>query len=408
MTKRALSSFCAAVLIAAYVRPAAAQALLQRCEKPIADATAVVDQVVACIEGLAKEKSVLARTNQPTEGAERMIPKLTPMPADVKSATAVEPLRSRLLAYYTYTAAVAGDSSRCEPLSLLNLQESCIDNVRQLGFFPALMGTAEQFSAVCRGNAPDAIAKSAEMRPEDVKTARQYEGTRRAQCCTLAWDTFKDPNACAKMVPNCIPSLSLCRAHYASFKGDPSLCASIQTDGKSGCRDAEDCRSKREQCQGQAAYSTAFKAKDISRCGTSNVCRVMMGEGKQVLAEMEPGLKAPAAQWFLKGEWTAKKRVNTNTVPNTVQKIAVTIPGFTCEYPVGTEANRKVPAAAINSAHSCLADIELALSKIDIETAKGIDAREEKLARLNLRVGTAFDSAVVKAPVGAAPAKRPK
>src|SRR6478672_5866306 len=105
MTRHAFTMLCAALLASLCAGSASAQALLQRCEKAITDATILVDQVGACSRALAKAKA-------------------TPLqvPEDIKKEARTEPLFSRLIEYYAYSAYAANDGRVCDPVELLGVE----------------------------------------------------------------------------------------------------------------------------------------------------------------------------------------------------------------------------------------------------------------------------------------------
>jgi hypothetical protein len=66
-------------------------------------------------------------------------------------------------------------------------------------------------------------------------------------------------------------------------------------------------------------------------------------------------------------------------------KFPTTIKGFTCEDPIGSGPNVRAIDAILDAAKTCLADAEDP-SRVDPAEAQAVDARAEKLARLNIRV----------------------
>jgi hypothetical protein len=65
--------------------------------------------------------------------------------------------------------------------------------------------------------------------------------------------------------------------------------------------------------------------------------------------------------------------------------------GFVCGEPLSSLENRKAATSAINAVHACLVSLELTLPRVSPATAADIDSREEKLARLKLRMNALFD-----------------
>lgn len=61
--------------------------------------------------------------------------------------------------------------------------------------------------------------------------------------------------------------------------------------------------------------------------------------------------------------------------------------------PLNSPANQQAASAVLASARTCYGDIEVALSKVDAALARELDAREEKLIRLELLLDKHFEGA---------------
>lgn len=385
----------AALLALSGSRPAGAQALLQRCDKAMAVAEASADQVGTCAVYLKNARSAPAP--------------LTEIPADIKKEAMTEPLLSRLIEYYSLSAYLAGDLGLCEPLDLIGgaYQTQACRRIAMKGpTGKELFGTNEEFTARCLQDARGGQKESAQQ----DKVSHADTPSRMAKLCPKIAESRFGPVDCSKWVPLLVPDAQNCRAFFALFNGDATACRGFKADGASGCSDAADCHQKRDGCLDLVAYGKAYRAKDIAQCGTSNFCRVLMGD-KDVPAKLAAKLTSPAGLWFMRGTWKTligqKGLPPAALTPVPAAPYAGALPpGFVCVDPLGTDANGKAAHAAVGTARLCLSDIELAISRLDLETARGLDAREEKLARLGMRLDASLGFAdAAKAPKP--PVKRP-
>ncbi len=400
MNGHVFSLLCASLLAALSVRPAAAQTLLQRCDKPAAEAEVAVQQVAACSAALVQANAALkAGAGKGAVAAGEIVRfevSTATLSPDLAKAATVEPLAGKLFAYYVYSAYMAGDASLCDPLLHIKDGPRCRMFMPQLVLSRAMMGTDAEFAAACR-------------------QSDEKESMKTAQCCEKMAAGRGQPNPCAKIVPLCAIDQGSCRAFFSSLAGDVGGCRKIPLEKKqSGVSDAlTDCRET-------AVFTKAYKAKNVALCGASDRCRVLMGAGKQVVQELNAELlKTPVGRWFVRREWakTTRQKIGGKFAPPppplpapktdpkpVAAQIATTLKGFVCEEPIGSVANRKLVTAALNAASTCLADIELAMARTDLATVRGIDAQQEKIARLSVRLNALLEGSGARKP----PEKRPK
>ena len=165
------------------------------------------------------------------------------------------------------------------------------------------------------------------------------------------------------------------------------------------------------QCEGEASFGTAFKAKDLALCRGSERCRVLMGAGKEVAAEIAArDLTNPGGAWFLKSGWKApvSRAIEPSAAPLAPpRKLNLDFKGFSCMQPLASADNRKVAANMLFVAHSCLSDIEQALVIPSRLVADGLEEREEKLARMTVQIDISFAGATAAKPKKA-PARAPR
>lgn len=364
MNRYALSLIPAAVLAFLSAPGANAQAVLRRCDKPMADAEAMVGQVAACSRALAGASAAKAA---PPAG--------TPAPKAIIDAASAEAFSLDLLAYAAFQAYTAGDIGACAPQPFPEWDARCRDLVLELRAARAAVGPRAEFVKAC-GQA------------DQPKTAA--EAKQRDQCCALAADNIGRPGSCPGMPPHCSENQQDCRAFLASLGGDAGECKPIADERTSAAEREE----HRLRCQGTALFVKAFRAKDGKLCGTSDFCRVLMDQGKQVAREQQARLsKSPAGRWYASREW-AKPAAPALPPATAAVKFVTTIRGFSCEEPLNSPANQQAAAAVLASARTCYGDVELALSKVDAEVARELDAREEKLIRLGLLLDKHFEGAV--------------
>lgn len=379
MNRYALSLIPAAVLASLSASGASAQAVLRRCDKPMADAEAMVGQVAACSRALAAASVAKAAP-----------PAVTPAPKAIIDAASAEAFSLDILAYAAFQAYTAGDIGACAPQPFPEWDARCRDFVLELRAARASVGPRAEFVKAC-GQADQ---------PETAAEAKQ-----RAQCCALAAENIGRPGNCPGMPPHCSENQQDCRAFLASLGGDAGECKPIADERTSAAEREE----HRLRCQGTALFVKAFRAKDGKLCGTSDFCRVLMDQGNQVAREQQTRLsKSPAGRWYVSREWAKPAAPAPALAPasppaTAAVKFATTIRGFTCEEPLNSPANHQATAAVLASARTCYGDVELALSKVDAAVAQALDAREEKLIRLGLLLDKHFEGAVrAKAPAPSA------
>lgn len=395
MNRYAASTLASAVLAALLCVPAAAQNnVLQRCDKPIADAEQMSQAISGCGAALSAARTALAAVKATLGGPEeRVVTSSTPLSVDMTRAAMTEPLHGRLVAHYTYSAFAAGDPSQCSPLSAIGFAQEnlCRRAVADLGFVRARYGSAPELIKACRR----------------TDTENGQEGPASA-CCSLLAEKISQPEPCSALAPKCFDAPS-CRAFFGSAAGSARDCRSLPVPPESDCRGDECPRLHAERianCEGDALFAAAFKAKSVDACGASERCRVLMGAGKAVAQEIAAkDLKNPIGSWFLKSGWKApyvQERTRVAAKPLQAAGAAdknLSFKGFVCAEPMFSKENRQAMAAAVNVAHLCLTDVEAATAQPSRELAAEIDAREEKLIRLSLRMDKLFDAAKsVKAP----------
>lgn len=383
MNRHAFIILAAALLC---VRTASAQAVLQRCDKPLAEAELMAQTVADCAGA-----RVAFAPPVPAPGASATVEKIeystAPMPAAVDLAVRSKPLSGHLLDYFTFDAFAAGDPSRCDPLKQIETADECRQNFGKLIFRQALAAPAPQFVKACIRS---------EVERADATTTR---------CCELSAGVRGRPSACGELIAKCETDEASCRAYAASAAGDGGPCKGLPLE-TSGCDPKIPGECARYQageiakCEGAAAYVRATKAKDISLCGGLRECRALMGAAKEVAQEIAAKhLRNPAGEWFLNSGWKTPTRVGVRRVAvmtpaaAAAPKIPAAFKGFTCGEVLATPDNRRAVADALASAHMCLKDVETALQKPTRDVVAALDARAEKLIRMSLRFERAFGEA---------------
>jgi len=401
MNRLAKFLLCAAALAVVDVRIADAQPILSKCDKAMADAEAMGQQVVLCASTLAQAKSdPAAKPIQPPKGRDAAPIAVVrtsvtvwvevssgTIPEEIDSAARAEPLASRLMAYYTWSAFTEKNPSLCSPLKYLAVEAECRREAEELELKRSWVASAPEFKAAC-----------GQIQPLQGKKFS-------AECCALAGSN-RGSNPCAKLVPQCVPNSKACGAFFAGLSGDAGFCEQLQAGMNTGCSGVDDCQRQREECRSDAAFAQALRAKSLASCGASDRCRVLMGDGRRVLQEQALALqKTPAGRWFMGREWQNPSRKAADVLRPPVQTQRVPVPaagalaakgplslkGFICEEPLGSPANRKAANDAVGAARGCLAAAQLSLPRMDRATALDLDAREEKLARWTLRLNAIFD-----------------
>lgn len=430
-------------------RPAAAQAVLRRCERLLSDAELLAKNVAECDKALgslvvkptpidpavvkaraaAAEKAAQeARAAEAAKEAERLKQaqaqreKLVPegsatikevmistgvVPQEIGEAlTANDEMTRALVARYAVGAFEAGQIGLCDPLEdnivgWIHETKACRLEYRAMAFLRSVGGSPAEFSRVCG---------------QDM--GREFFDVNRAKlgnfCAAMARELANPAAACPELVGYLREPLpvSAC-TNYLSGK-----CEDMDPVDAVNCRDL-------------ANFRRAAKARDVSQCGASVRCRVAMGASKQVLSELAPKLRAPAAQWVLSGgpkpqtrqvaaqhllvllpstsaAATVPPEPSRTPVPPSASGPAATkidalkFMGFVCEPPLHSEENRKAISGVFSAAQLCLKDVETAMSEVDLATAKAIDARSERLARLQVQIDATFE------PSGAPPARKRK
>lgn len=393
----------ASVAVAAAPIPTVPTAL-QRCDKSMGDATTMAQKMEVCAKQLKADHSgMAAEAVKPNNSVPRGLPdtRFSSLPEDMSSpanrnllfVAAPSALRMVLVEYFTYVAYAAGDPAACKRLAVVDLDSACRENVASLNEMHAVMGEPWEL----------------------VKACRQPENKLQPPACCAALAKIKDrSNACALMVPACFKEQGACRAFWGRADGDAKACALLPLVENDGCK-TDGCDKERAQnvarCEGDAAFARAFKAKDVAVCGGSQRCRVLMGQGKEVAAEIAAKkLQNPGGDWFIKGGWKTPPpppAPEAGTAPTVARHQNLDYLGFTCMEPLQSSDNRKVAANVITVAKTCLSDIETAVGTPSRALSEGMDEREEKLARLTVRMELALAETAppVKKP---APARAPR
>lgn len=393
-----LSTLAAAVLALLPVSAAAQTAVLQRCDKPIAEAEQISKAITDCASALAAQRAALAAVKGTTIGPQEVVQtSTTPMTPDLTRAAMTEPLLGRLVAYYAYSAFAAGDPAQCSALSPIGPGPValCRRMVADLDFVRARYGSDADLGGACR------------------RTDNE-SGPGAAACCTALTQARKGANPCATMSPKCLDAGS-CKAIFGSWNGDAASCRSLPMPEAGDCKGPDCARIHAERvasCEADAAFARAYKAKSAAECGASERCRALMGAGKAVAqAIAAKDMKNPVGAWFLQSAWKVPSvQVRTRApikaapaTPTTAVK-ALDFKGFTCAEPLFSKENRQAAAALVASARTCLGDVEAATSVPSKALADAIDAREEQLIRASLRVDKLFEGG--KPAKSAAPAPR--
>lgn len=378
MTGSYLPLFLATALIALSSPGASAQSVLRRCEKPMADAEAAVREVGECAASLT--------ASSPKAGKSGRQP-LLEAPAEIVAAATAEPMTLELIGYASFRAYAMGDAGACAPQPFSQWDMACRNAFLDLRAARAAVGPASEFSAAC----------SQTDQPKSGEEARQW-----SQCCGLFAQNIGRPDACGSALRQCASNQQDCRSFLSSLGGDAAGCDLIVPGNPDSCTSAADCRQQKLACQGRAAFVKAYKARNAALCGSSDYCRVLMGEGKKVVQDLGARLsKSPAGRWYVERDWDKSA---APAAPAAGAKFATTIRGFSCEAPLGSAANRQAASAVLSAAQLCYSDVELALTRTDAAVLQAIDAAEEKIIRLGLRLNATFDGATASA---RAPAEKP-
>lgn len=400
MNRYAASTLALAVLATLFSIPAAAQSsVLQRCDKSMADAEQMSLSISECSTALASARTALAVVQGSTGGPEeKLVTSSSPLSVDMTRAAMTEPLHGRLVSHYAYSAFAAADPSQCSALAVIGLAQEnlCRRVVADLGFVRARYGSAPELVRACRR----------------TDSENGQEGPASA-CCSLLAEKINQPDPCSALAPKCFDAPT-CRAFFASASGSARDCRSLPVPTDGDCKGEECARLRAERvanCEGDALFAAAFKAKSVDSCGASERCRALMGAGKAVSQEIAAkDLKNPIGAWFLKSGWKAPFVTERTRVPAKPLQAAgaagknLDFKGFVCAEPMFSKENRQAMTAAVSAAHSCLTDVEAATAQPSRALADEIDVREEKLIRLNLRMNKALEGG--KPAKAAAPAPK--
>ena len=397
MNRNAFATLALAVLASFLSVPSSAQTgVLQRCDKPLADAEQMSKTITECAAILGAGRASLAAVAGSAKGPEeKVVTTTSSLSVDLTRAAMTEPLHGRLIAHYGYSAFASGDLSQCAPLVHLSDTQTleCRRLVADLGFVKARYGSGPELVAACR------------------PTAAESAGASASPCCDSLAAARGSADPCSKLTPKCFDAAT-CKAYFASTAGDARACRSLPAPQAGDCKGEECVRMRAESvanCEADALYAAAFKAKSAAACGASQRCRVLMGQGKAVAQEIAAkDLKNPVGAWFLKSGWKKPSVVSRTRAPAKAATPAdqaamkkLEFKGFVCAEPMTSKENRAAMAAVLGVAHACLADLETALAKPSREIIAGIDEREEKVARYTLRLNKYFEGKPAKAPAPA-------
>lgn len=396
MNRNAFATLALAVLVTFLSVPSSAQTgVLQRCDKPLADAEQMSKTITECSALLDAGRASLAAVAGSTAGPEeKVVTTTSSLPVDLTRAAMTEPLHGRLVAHYAYSAFASGDLGECSVLSHIGAAQvdRCRRTVADLGFVRARYGSGPEIVAACRKTDGDSAAAS--------------------PCCDSLAAARGSADPCSKLTPKCFDAAT-CKAYFASTAGDARACRSLPAPAEGDCKGDECARMRAESvanCEADALYAAAFKAKSAAACGASQRCRALMGQGKAVAQEIAAkDLKNPVGAWFLKSGWKTPSVVSRTRAPMKASTPAdqaamkkLEFKGFVCAEPMTSKENRAAMASVLGVAHACLADVETALAKPSREVAAGIDEREERIARYSLRLNKYFEGKPAKAPAPAA------
>lgn len=397
MNRNAFATLALAVLVTFLAVPSSAQTgVLQRCDKPLADAEQMSKTITECAAILDAGRASLAAVAGSKAGPEeKVVTTTSSLSVDLTRAAMTEPLHGRLIAHYAYSAFASGDLGQCGTLSHIGAAQVnlCRRTVADLGFVRARYGSGPELVAACR------------------RTDADSAGAAASPCCDTLAAVRGSADPCSKLTPKCFDAAT-CKAYFASTAGDARACRSLPAPAAGDCKGDECGRMRAESvanCEADALYAAAFKAKSAAACGASQRCRALMGQGKAVAQEIAAkGLKNPVGAWFLKGGWKTPSVVSRTRAPMKASTPAdqaamkkLEFKGFVCAEPLTSKENRAAMAGVLGAAHACLADLETALAKPSRAILAGIDEREERIARYSLRLNKFFEAKPAKAPAPA-------
>ncbi len=390
MNRQKLSMIAAALVVVLSARAVRAQDVLARCNPSATDVELMAKEVGACrawvVGAHAAEKSVRASAGAVEKStintAVVTVSTILVNGAMVKAVAADPALVERLSYYFAYEAFASGNPARCAVLTkVINQAILCRDVYEELNYTRARMGPRADFMRAC-------------LQRRDM-TSRDISREQLPAWCAAIADNGNDPAVlCSKLLPmlsgfknphESPPTMTECQAAFASYKGDASRCSTFPADRRAGC-------------EGDAAFVKAFKAKDISLCGASERCQVLMGDGKRVLRGLSARMTSPAAQYVLTEGWKTTVAVPSGATPapaanaaavNTAAKPA-DFKGFVCADPLWSEANRKAALSTVKAAQVCVTDVDGVLAP-NLAIAQGVDSRLEKIARLQLQINAAME-----------------
>lgn len=348
------------------------------CDREIGEVETMALRMEACARFLAGEHAKLAALASAKPSREnRGLPdtRTWSIPADASSPAVkklvnlavTEAVRPQLIAHFAYTAFAAGDPSLCDKLDVVDQAILCRHEYGNLRAARAAQGAPGELVEACR------------LPQRDTAPG----------CCDLIAKLPDRSNPCASLVPGCWSDAGMCRAFWdGEVNGDAKACPGARVLLDDDCK-ADGCRGRRTErvarCVEVAAFARAFKAKDIGLCGDSARCRALMGEAPAVAAEINAKhLQNPAGAWFLKNGWKPPPLpVEVPASTAAPRYPAADYRGFLCADPIQSLDNRKAAGDVLEAARSCLDDLE---------NTDAIDERDEKLARLSLRLELTFSS----------------
>jgi len=355
---------------------ASAEGFLDRCQKPLSYVDFVVDEAAKCAQGLAKGATTSSAA-APNEVTVDVAP--GEVPPDLSDQIRAVATVNKLVDYFVYSAFVSGDEKKCVAAKMLVLPprsamtEDCVNEKRLLDLQKAWYGSATEFTSACQG-----------LREPEVAMSRP--------CCEALERKREDPGLCSALPPQCFKSADVCHEMARMVSGT----GQCRKEGPG----LEGAQQQYERCLSERSYGAAAKAHDPKRCGGNARCRVLMGEGAQVVRDLSQELsKSEAGRWFVSGAWERGGRRKVHAPQNappapppkeTLVTLPSVIPGFVCQAPLHREGNFKAFEEAYKFADACLNSLEALLKPTDAELYKAIDERREKLILTRMRLERVF------------------
>mgnify|MGYP001587360914 CR=1 FL=1 len=256
-----------------------------------------------------------------------------------------ERIRFDVLAYYEYRAFIARDPEVCRELKIPKVyfgisrtgDWSCREKFHEDMLAHALITRPPDFQVKCENSV---VSSYPDLTREDA-----------AGACGIIGRNLGAPDLCAKLIGKYLnpDKARSCENQFQRLYAyqDPNVCAGLD-GGPTQWRD---------RCLALSAFHKAFKAEDPSLCEGRQLCRAFMGDAEGSVALAEAKVKALACAALDEGE-AARRGLRRSAL--------------------STLLTRGVAA---------LAAAEDRRSPSDLASARSIDARQERLARLARRAG---------------------